>query len=610
MAFQVDDAGAAYARALSLGAKPAATSVGPMEMNIPAIEGIGGSQIYLVDRRSNASIYDIDFVFAGPAMPGAPDGGLETIDHLTHNVHRGQMDTWAGYYEKLFNFREVRYFDIEGKLTGLKSRAMTSPDGNIRIPINESADDKSQIEEYLHQYQGEGIQHIALATDDIYATVDALRDRGVKFQSAPPDSYYEMLTQRVGPHGEDVDELHKRGILMDGARDQGLLLQIFTENMIGPIFFEIIQRKGNEGFGEGNFKALFESIERDRNSPRRAEGITAQRVSPMVKRDIPVSRVEGKSSRQAHADLPEGTYERELGRDGFFGPATHMYHRRPPTGWTHWEGPLRPRAFDLGALPKSASSPWSAADVLSNANVRLRYWRADKGMDRLARNSDGDELLFLHSGSADLFCDYGHLALVAGDYVILPRGTMWRLSHGAPIETLLIEATGDSYGLPDKGLVGKHAIFDPAILDTPKLDEAFEAQSRAPREWQVDVKRRGAISTVTYPYNPLDAVGWHGDLAPVRLNVRDIRPIMSHRYHLPPSAHTTFLARRFVVCTFVPRPFETDPGAIKVPFFHNNDDFDEVIFYHAGDFFSRDNIKPGMMTFHPCGFTHGRIPKR
>jgi 4-hydroxyphenylpyruvate dioxygenase len=262
MAFQVDDAAAAYARALSLGARPAATSVGPMEMNIPAIEGIGGSQIYLVDRRSPASIYDIDFVFEEAAADVA-DGGLEIVDHLTHNVQRGQMDHWAGYYERLFNFREIRYFDIEGKLTGLKSRAMTSPDGNIRIPINESADDKSQIEEYLHQYKGEGIQHIALSTNDIYATVDALRARGVKFQSAPPDSYYEMLTQRVGRHGENVEELQKRGILMDGAPDQGLLLQIFTENMIGPIFFEIIQRKGNEGFGEGNFKALFESIERD-----------------------------------------------------------------------------------------------------------------------------------------------------------------------------------------------------------------------------------------------------------------------------------------------------------------------------------------------------------
>jgi homogentisate 1,2-dioxygenase len=329
----------------------------------------------------------------------------------------------------------------------------------------------------------------------------------------------------------------------------------------------------------------------------------------MSKIHIPVSRVAGQASRQAHADLPEGTYERELGREGFFGPATMMYHPRPPTGWSRWEGPLRPRAFDLTALPGSGAGPWGASEVLFNAHMRLRYWRAEHSMTRLARNGDGDELLFLHAGAADLFCDYGHLALAAGDYLVLPRGTMWRLQHKQPIEALLIEATGAGYGLPDKGLVGRHAIFDPAVLDVPAIDEAFTDQAAARGEWHVDIRRRGAISTVTYPYNPLDAVGWHGDLAPVRLNVRDIRPLISHRYHLPPSAHTTFLAERFVVCTFVPRPFETDPGAIKVPFFHNNDDYDEVLFYHAGDFFSRDNIKPGMMTFHPCGFTHGPHPK-
>jgi len=231
-------------------------------------------------------------------------------------------------------------------------------------------------------------------------------------------------------------------------------------------------------------------------------------------------------------------------------------------------------------------------------------------MERLARNADGDDLLFLHRGAAELYCDFGHLALAAGDYVMLPRGTMWRLECDAPLEALLIESTNASYSLPDKGLVGPHAIFDPAVLDTPRIDEAFRAAQAAPtREWQVEVKRRGAISMITFPHDPLDAVGWHGELAPVRLNVRDIRPLMSHRYHLPPSAHTTFLSSRFVVCTFVPRPFETDPKALKVPFFHNNDDYDEVIFYHAGDFFSRDNIHPGMVTFHPAGFTHGPHPK-
>lgn len=325
---------------------------------------------------------------------------------------------------------------------------------------------------------------------------------------------------------------------------------------------------------------------------------------------ISFPKVEGETSRQAHADLPAGTYERELGKEGFFGPATHMYHRHPPTGWTSWDGPLRPRAFDLVKLPPGGDvSPWNAPEILGNAAVRLRYWHLPASMPDLVRNGDGDELLFVHEGLGDLFCDYGHLSIGSGDYLMLPRGTMWRIECVKPMALLMIEATGSSYRLPEKGLVGAHAIFDPAILDTPTIDAAFRDQQSDEREWKVRVKRRGAVSTVTYPFNPLDAVGWTGDLAPVRLNVKDIRPLMSHRFHLPPSAHTTFLADRFVVCTFTPRPFETDPGAIKVPFFHNNDDYDEVIFYHAGDFFSRDNIHPGMMSFHPCGFTHGPHPK-
>lgn len=326
-------------------------------------------------------------------------------------------------------------------------------------------------------------------------------------------------------------------------------------------------------------------------------------------------RVEGEASRQAHADLPEGTYERELGKEGFFGPASHMYHTHPPTGWKSFEGPLRPRAFDTTKLKaaagaSSSTSPWDATEILVNRAVRFRYWEISGSMDHLARNSDGDELLFVHRGAGHLFCDYGHLEIRDGDYVMLPRGCMWRIeADGEGIQALLMEATNDSYRLPDKGLVGPHAIFDPAMLDVPSLDEAFESQKSDTEEWQVRVKRQQAVSTITYGFNPLDAVGWHGDNLPVRINWRDIRPLMSHRYHLPPSAHTTFLASRFVVCTFVPRPFETDPGALKVPFFHNNDDFDEVIFYHAGEFFSRDNIHPGMVSYHPCGFTHGPHPK-
>jgi 4-hydroxyphenylpyruvate dioxygenase len=261
MGFRVKDAANAFKRAVELGATPVKSQVGPMELNIPAIEGIGGSIIYLVDRYGDSTIYDVDFVEVKPDM-AVIEPGLTVIDHLTHNVERGNMDKWAGFYERLFNFREIRYFDIEGKKTGLFSKAMTSPCGRIRIPINESQDDKSQIEEYLREYKGEGIQHIALATDDIYSTVDILRGSGVEFQDTP-DTYYEGVNQRVEGHSEDLDEMSKRRILIDGSAKDGILLQIFTRNVIGPIFFEIIQRKGNEGFGEGNFKALFESIELD-----------------------------------------------------------------------------------------------------------------------------------------------------------------------------------------------------------------------------------------------------------------------------------------------------------------------------------------------------------
>jgi homogentisate 1,2-dioxygenase len=323
---------------------------------------------------------------------------------------------------------------------------------------------------------------------------------------------------------------------------------------------------------------------------------------------IEFPRVEGETSRQAHADLPAGTYEREIGRDGFFGPATHIYHRHPPTGWIKFEGPLRPRAFDaVKAAKEPTAEPYRGALLLSNASCRIALWRVDEAMPHLQRNADGDVLLFIHEGEGDLFCDFGHMNYRDGDYILLPRGTMWRLEPHAPTTSLLIEATNGSYKLPERGILGPHAIFDPAALDTPKLDDAFRAQRDG--EWTLEVKRRAQISTITYPFNPLDAVGWKGNLSALKLNWRDIRPVMSHRYHIPPSVHSTFVADRFVVCTFVPRPIESDPGALKVPFYHSNDDYDEVIFYHRGEFFSRDNIHPGMVTWHPNGFTHGPHPK-
>lgn len=268
MAFRVADAGKAIARAKELGYETVESAAGPMELHIPALRGIGGSLVYLVDRYGDhGSIYDVDFKFFDGADRHPQGVGLKKIDHLTHNVQRGNMDKWAQYYEKLFNFKEIRYFDIKGKQTGLVSRAMTSPDGAIRIPINESSDDKSQIEEYLREHNGEGIQHIALTTDDIYQTVETLRATGMEFMPTP-DTYYENVNARVPGHHEDLERMRKNRILIDGEAadkdyDDEILLQIFTNTVIGPIFFEIIQRKGNEGFGEGNFKALFESIEED-----------------------------------------------------------------------------------------------------------------------------------------------------------------------------------------------------------------------------------------------------------------------------------------------------------------------------------------------------------
>ena len=269
MAFRVKDAAQAFREAIARGAEAVDSPIGPMELDIPAIKGIGGAFIYLVDRYGAQSIYDVDF----KPIPGAADEearnstGLTYLDHLTHNVFRGKMDVWADYYERIFNFREIRYFDIEGKVSGLFSKAMTSPCGKIRIPLNESkgeAGKTDQIEEFLQRYKGEGIQHIAMGSTDLLTTVDQLRARGVELQDTI-DTYFDLIDTRLPGHGHDVESLRQRRILIDGApsEGQGLLLQIFGKDAVGPIFFEFIQRKGNEGFGEGNFKALFESIELD-----------------------------------------------------------------------------------------------------------------------------------------------------------------------------------------------------------------------------------------------------------------------------------------------------------------------------------------------------------
>ncbi len=269
LAFRVRDSHRAYARALDLGAQPVDVPTGPMELRLPAIKGIGGAPLYLIDRfEDGKSIYDIDFEFVEGVDRHPRGHGLRLIDHLTHNVYRGRMAYWSAFYEKLFNFRELRYFDIQGEYTGLSSRAMTAPDGLIRIPLNEEAGrgGSGQIEEFLMQFNGEGIQHIALLTDNLIESVDALQLAGIPLMTAPNDIYYEMLAERLPGHGEPVPALQARGILLDGSTKDGrprLLLQIFSQPLLGPVFFEFIQRKEDQGFGEGNFKALFESLERD-----------------------------------------------------------------------------------------------------------------------------------------------------------------------------------------------------------------------------------------------------------------------------------------------------------------------------------------------------------
>jgi len=327
-----------------------------------------------------------------------------------------------------------------------------------------------------------------------------------------------------------------------------------------------------------------------------------------MKQSITFPKFSGKHSKQAHCDLPEGTFEREFGREGFFGSCSHLYHKHAPTGWTKWEGELRPRAFDLNKMESTLNNPWNVPDFLYNNHVRIRLWNTHGSMPDLVRNADGDELLFIHAGKGELYCDFGRMSFRDGDYITLPRSTAWRLECSEPTSILMIESTAGSYSLPDKGMVGPHAVFDPAVFEVPAIDDKFLAQQHE-NEASIIIKHGSKRSVVTYPYNPLDAQGWKGDNVPVKVNWRNIRPLMSHSYHLPPSAHTTFIANRFVVCTFVPRPVESDAGALKVPFYHSNNDYDEVLFYHAGDFFSRDNIKPGMVTLHPAGFPHGPHPK-
>ncbi len=318
--------------------------------------------------------------------------------------------------------------------------------------------------------------------------------------------------------------------------------------------------------------------------------------------------IRGRVASQAHVGLPAGTVEEEYARNGFFGRYAHLYREHPPVAWTRIEGPLRPRLYDL----KTADGPdylQSRVDLLHNGDCRLSYVTLSQPMPYLFRNADGDELLFVHVGSGRLATDFGSLTYEAGDYLLIPRGTLYRLAPSTPTQLLVVETTGE-LGLPERGMLGQHALFDPALLRVPSPEERTPLPAGLagcrPHEWRVVIKRQGELTSVFYPHDPLDVVGWKGTLSVLQLNVRDIRPVLSDRYHLPPSAHTTFIAHNVAICTFAPRPLENgDPAALKVPFYHSNIDFDEVLFYHAGEFFSRDGIKPGMLTFHPQGIHHG-----
>ncbi len=372
----------------------------------------------------------------------------------------------------------------------------------------------------------------------------------------------------------------------------------------------------------------------------------------MSKKETPLFPLrKGLHTRQAHVNLPEGTYEEEHARQGFFGRTTHLYRLHPVTDWTRIEGPLRPHSYDLNQLlaadgtglarsggggvgvgaqardpriePAIRASMFGSTEaafapicILHNSDVAL-HWVAPGTMDFFYRNADGDDVYYIHAGSGKLETTFGALTYATGDYLVIPRGTTYRFlpdaatAEGGPDNAqryLLIESFSE-VSIPDRNQLGPNAIFDPAMIDTPEL-EAYDASPLdGPREWAVHIKRQNEITKVYYPFNPLDVVGWKGDLTVWRINVKDIRPVLSARYHLPPSAHSTFIAHNFVICSFLPRPFEEEEGAMRVPFFHSNIDYDEVLFYSAGHFFSRDGIGAGMVTWHPQGIHHGPHPK-
>lgn len=322
----------------------------------------------------------------------------------------------------------------------------------------------------------------------------------------------------------------------------------------------------------------------------------------------------GKIAEQAHVGLPQGSFEDEHGRDGFFGPVTHLYRAHAPILWNRIEGPLKPRAFDSAKLASGKAKKndaWERKLLLHNSTVSMFILHPTVSMDYYFRNADGDEVYFVHKGQGTLETDFGPIAFETGDYLVIPKGTTYRWVLESKDNALLLIQSKARIRQPDRGILGQHALYDPAVIETPEPSPVLEESTPDnPREWEVRIQRLNEITKVFYPFNPLDVLGWKGDLTVWKLNVRNIRPVMSHRYHLAPSVHSTFIGGDdFVICTFVPRPLEEDENAVRVPFYHRNIDYDEVIFYHDGDFFSRHGISPGMITLHPQGIHHGPHPK-
>lgn len=321
--------------------------------------------------------------------------------------------------------------------------------------------------------------------------------------------------------------------------------------------------------------------------------------------------IKGRAAKQAHVSLPEGTYEEEHGRQGFFGKAVHMYHTNKPTGWSRIEGNLRPHLLDLNLLTPTDLTDPAGAPVKFLANNDVAMWVSRRGAEApfYMRNADGDEIWFVHRGEGVFQTDFGNIPFEKGDYIVFPRGTTYHMVPATSDNFFLIMEAATEVNSPSKelkGLLGQHALYDESVIFVP---EPVAMPTEPKKEYELQIRRFNEITKVWYPFNPFDVVGWKGDLYPWKINMRDIRPVMSHRLHLPPSAHTTLLMENAVVCSFLPRPLEEDPEALKVPFYHKNIDYDEVLFYHEGSFFSRDNIKPGMLTLHPAGIHHGPHPK-